>query len=172
MAEINRVTLWVDANSNDLGAYYDEQKQRAGEVVWPVIDMDPLNPAGIDLVDGRPAPATPNASMPLMKQSEALIKSWFPDMKPAQATDRKPARGGSRMNIDEAVAKFAPGWKVAGCGRECSPGLRASWGGRRNVLVTHPLDRDTGCVLSRTVAVPAGKGAGLRLDVAHDPRGD
>ncbi len=172
MAEINRVTLWADANSNDLGAYYDEKRQRAGEVVWPVIDMDPENPAGIDLVEGRPGPASPSAAMPLMKQSEALIKSWFPDMKPAQATGRKPARGASGMNIAEAVAKFAPGWKVAGCGRDCSPGLRASWGGRRNVLVTHPLDRDTGCVLSRTVTVPAGKGAALRLNVVHDPRGD
>ena len=44
MEEINRVTLWADANSNELGAYYDEDKQRAGEVVWPLIDMDPLNP--------------------------------------------------------------------------------------------------------------------------------
>jgi len=47
--QINRITLWVDANSNELGAYRDEEKQRAGELVWPLIDMDPANPAGLDL---------------------------------------------------------------------------------------------------------------------------
>ncbi|MHC4248239.1 MAG: HzsA-related protein [Planctomycetota bacterium] len=175
MQEINRVTLWVDANSNDLGAYYDEDKQRAGEVVWPVIDMDPENPAGIDLVDGRPAPASPSASMPLMKQSEALIKGWWPDMKPTQVRGGIPARAardGRGVDISEAVAKFAPEWKVADCGRDCDPGLRARWGGRKSVLVTHPLDRRTGCVLSRKVAVAAGKTTKLKLDVGHDQRGD
>jgi len=55
MKDINRITLWVDANSNELGAYRDEEKQRAGELVWPLIDMDPANPAGLDLLgDERP----------------------------------------------------------------------------------------------------------------------
>lgn len=78
MKEINRITLWVDANSNELGAYYDEDKQRAGEVVWPLIDMDPANPAGLDLFKGRTPPATPGASTPLMKKSEELIKLLRP----------------------------------------------------------------------------------------------
>ena len=75
MEEINRVTLWVDANSNELGAYRDVDKQRAGEVVWPLIDMDPDNPAGLDLVEGRPSPPMPGASVPLMRQSEELSKA-------------------------------------------------------------------------------------------------
>jgi len=53
MEEINRITLWIDANSNELGAYRDEEKQRAGEVVWPTIDMDPANPAGLDLITDK-----------------------------------------------------------------------------------------------------------------------
>lgn len=89
MKEINRVTLWVDANSNDLGAYRDEGKQRAGEVVWPLIDMDPANPAGIDLVAGRPPPPTPSASTPLMKQNEEYIKLRWPKVRPSARAARR-----------------------------------------------------------------------------------
>jgi len=76
------------------------------------------------------------------------------------------------MNLNQAMAKFAPGWKLSQCGTEMDPGLREEWGGRKNVLVTHPLDRDTGCVLSRTLSVPAGRKTALRLVVGHDPQGD
>jgi len=78
MAEINRITLWADTNSNELGAYRDERGQRAGRVVWPLIDMDPQNPAGLDLVPGHRPPPRPSASAPLMQQSEAFIKARWP----------------------------------------------------------------------------------------------
>jgi hypothetical protein len=55
-------------------------KQKAGEVVWPMIDMDPENPAGIDLAEGRPPPPPPGAETPLMKQSEEYIKAHWPDV--------------------------------------------------------------------------------------------
>ncbi len=71
-----------------------------------------------------------------------------------------------------AVAKFAPGWEITNCGTDMDPGLRAEWGGRKNVLVTHPLDENTGCVLSKKVKVPAGEKTTLRLVVGHDPQGD
>lgn len=80
MAEINRITLWVDANSNELGAYYDVKEQWAGEVVWPLIDMNPANPAGLDLFNGGKRPPTPGASTPLMKKSEELIKACWPEI--------------------------------------------------------------------------------------------
>ena len=86
-----------------------------------------------------------------------------------------PRQGGqstSKIDVSKAVAKFAPGWKVENCGNEMSPGLRAQWGGRKNVLVTHPLSRSVPCTLSRKLQVPEGKGTKLLLDVAHDPRGD
>ncbi len=89
MAEINRITLWADANSNELGAYTDQDRQRAGEVVWPLIDMDPENPAGLDLVPGRPAPPMPGASAPLMKQSEEFIKARWPDAETTRQTRDK-----------------------------------------------------------------------------------
>ncbi len=68
--------------------------------------------------------------------------------------------------------KFAPGWKLAQCGSEMDPGLRPEFGGKKNVFVTHPLDRNTGCVLAREVEIPAGEKTALRLVVGHDPRGD
>jgi hypothetical protein len=75
-------------------------------------------------------------------------------------------------HMKAAVEKFAPGWTLADCGSEMDPGLRAEWQGRKNVLVTHPLDRDTGCVLSKTVDIPAGRKTSLRVVVGHDPQGD
>jgi hypothetical protein len=52
------------------------------------------------------------------------------------------------------------------------PGLRSEHGGKRNVFVTHPLNQETGAVLSRTVAVPAKSKAKLHLVVGHNPQGD
>jgi len=80
--------------------------------------------------------------------------------------------GGSEADITEAVKKFAPGWSVAQCGAEMNPGLRDEFGGKKNVLATHPLNRETGCVLSKKVEVPTGKKTTLRLVVGHDPKGD
>jgi hypothetical protein len=80
IAEINRITLWADANSNDLGAYRDEAKQKAGESVWPAIDMDSDNPAGIDRFERRLTPPTPGATTSLMKRSEELIKMRWPEL--------------------------------------------------------------------------------------------
>ncbi len=74
--------------------------------------------------------------------------------------------------LQSQVEKVFPGWKVAKCGPDMTPGLRAEFGGKKNVLMTHPLNRGVGCVLSRKVDVPADKQTTLRLVVAHDPRGD
>lgn len=75
-------------------------------------------------------------------------------------------------SVLEQMPKFAPEWKVANCGTEMDPGLRTEWGGRQNVLVTHPLDPETACMISRQYAVPPGKQTKLRVVVGHDPRGD
>lgn len=75
-------------------------------------------------------------------------------------------------HVRTAVEKFAPGWEIANCGQEMEPGLRSEYAGKRNVLVTHPLDAQTGCVLSRKVIIPANRKTVLRIVVAHDSRGD
>lgn len=40
--------LWLDSNSLRLGAYENEAAQLRGELVWPVLDVDPRNPLGTE----------------------------------------------------------------------------------------------------------------------------
>ncbi len=79
---------------------------------------------------------------------------------------------GLQRAVQSAVDRVAPGWKVENCGPDMSPGLREEFGGRRKVLVTHPLSQTIGCTLSRKLAIPAGKTTALRLVAGHDPQGD
>ncbi len=46
-----RVVLWLDANALRLGAFYDEHRQMAGELVWPKLDVDPTNPQGLERLE-------------------------------------------------------------------------------------------------------------------------
>jgi hypothetical protein len=75
-------------------------------------------------------------------------------------------------NFSEDLARFAPGWKIAHCGSDMDPGLKAEWEGKKKVFVTHPADPNTGCVLSKSIDVPAGKTTTLRVVVGHSPNGD
>ena len=45
--EFKRITLWLDCNGNELGAYTKVDEQRRGEIVWPEIDVDPSDPMGL-----------------------------------------------------------------------------------------------------------------------------
>lgn len=74
--------------------------------------------------------------------------------------------------LARAVATVAPGWQIRSCGPDMDPGLRAQFCGKTNVLATHPLNPNTGCVLSRIAKIPAGKKTVLRVVVGHDPQGD
>ncbi len=49
---------------------------------------------------------------------------------------------------------------------------RAEYRGRKNVFMAHPLNREVGAVLSRTVDLPSGEKTTLRTVVANDDRGD
>jgi hypothetical protein len=69
-------------------------------------------------------------------------------------------------------AKFAPGWEIRDCGNDMNPGLRAEFGGKKNVFVSHPLNQNVGCTLSRTIDVPAQGKTALHLVVGHDKSGD
>ena len=46
--EFRRITLWMDCNGNELGAYTKVDEQKRGETVWPEIDVDPLDPMGMN----------------------------------------------------------------------------------------------------------------------------
>ncbi len=47
-AERHQVILWLDCNSNRLGAYDNEEAQLRGELVWPSLDVDPANVTGVE----------------------------------------------------------------------------------------------------------------------------
>jgi len=52
-----RVTLWLDCNSMRLGALHSEAQQVEGKkVVWPILDVDPRNPQGLERVARRLKP--------------------------------------------------------------------------------------------------------------------
>lgn len=104
-----------------------------------------------------------------------LEKSWEPGpIANSRFTEEEMAKitATAGKDLSKAISKFAPGWKVAKCGGDMNPGLRAEWGGKKNVLLTHPLSRTVGCVLSKKVKIPAGKKTTLQLVVGHHPEGD
>ena len=74
-----------------------------------------------------------------------------------------------KKDISKDVAAFAHGWKIRDCDSYMRPGLREEWGGRKNVLATHPLKRgNVPCVLSRSVDIPSGKKTTLELTVRNE----
>ena len=47
--ERHRVILWLDANALRYSAYHNTEAQERGELVWPLVDVDPANPlANVD----------------------------------------------------------------------------------------------------------------------------
>jgi hypothetical protein len=78
----------------------------------------------------------------------------------------------AQKRLQQDLEKVLPGWKMSHCGPDMEPGIRAEFAGKKNVFMTHPQDRSVGCVLAKTVDVPAAKKTVLRTVVAHDPRGD
>jgi hypothetical protein len=47
-AELRRITLWLDANSNELCAYTHVTEQRNGQLEWPELDFDPALGTGVE----------------------------------------------------------------------------------------------------------------------------
>jgi hypothetical protein len=76
-----------------------------------------------------------------------------------------------RVDLTEPLSKFAPGWMAKGCGSDMSPGIQ-DVGGKKGVLVTHPLSEDVPCVIGRRVDVLPDKKTTLHLVVGHHPEGD
>jgi len=74
-------------------------------------------------------------------------------------------------DIQAAVSHHFPGWTITDCGPDMDPGVREFFG-RQNVLLTHPKDRNTPCVLSREVEVPRQGTTKLLLTVTHHDQGD
>ncbi len=73
--------------------------------------------------------------------------------------------------LAKAVETFAPGWEVQDSGAQMSPGLHEELNGKKNVLVTHPLDAKKPAILRKSIDVPEGKTV-LHLVVGHHESGD
>ena len=71
-AELRRITLWLDSNSLEMPTFsLDSEvqaKARRGELVWPILDVDPKNPQGIEL--NREAPNAQAAMQIALKWSQ------------------------------------------------------------------------------------------------------
>ena len=56
--EWRRLTLWLDLNSNEIGWIGNDRSQiaaqKAGQALWPPVDIDPANPGGVER--DRPSP--------------------------------------------------------------------------------------------------------------------
>ncbi len=106
---------------------------------------------------------------------------YQPSWRPGPIADSRYSEGERRLitampdkDMSVEVETFAPGWKLTHCGWEMNPGLRPQYQGRENVLVTHPYDQETPCVLSKKVSLPEHQAAVLKLTVGHhlDPVSD
>ncbi len=79
---------------------------------------------------------------------------------------------GSAKQLQADLAKIAPGWKLSNCGPDMEPGLRADYRGRKTVFMTHPLNEEVGCSLTKTINIPSVGKTTLKLLVTNDQRGD
>jgi hypothetical protein len=78
--------------------------------------------------------------------------------------------GAKQLNAD--LQKIVPGWTLTNCGPDMEPGLRSDYRGKNSVFMTHPLNREVGCTLTKTIEVPAQGKTRLALQVAHHDGGD
>ena len=113
----------------------------------------------------------------LTRQMLTKFRNWRKEvdaqMPPPKTEVSRKKRSNVSPQLQRDVAQFAPGWAVRNWGGPgMQPGLRTSWQGRKNVLLTHPQDRNTGCVLSRKFALPDGKQSKLKFAVTNHPKGD
>ena len=76
------------------------------------------------------------------------------------------------LSTKQVFDRWSKDWTVVDLGPDMSPGIRAEYLGKQNVLMTHPLDRGNACHLARTVELAAGKKHRLEFAVAgHDDAG-
>lgn len=56
--DLRKVILWLDGNCDELGAFNNASGQKQGKRVWPDLDVDSLNPTGVE--PGVPTPVLNN----------------------------------------------------------------------------------------------------------------
>ncbi|HPC15895.1 MAG TPA: ADP-ribosylglycohydrolase family protein [Candidatus Hydrogenedentes bacterium] len=69
------------------------------------------------------------------------------------------------------MAAWNPAWRLAACGTDMQPGIHRKFQ-RDNVLLLHPVNRETPAVITAELAVPSAKKPVLEMEVTSDPKGD
>jgi hypothetical protein len=69
--DLRKVILWLDGNSDELGAFNNQSDQKLGKVVWPDLDVDPKNPTGVEA--GVLTPVIQNTTPVVTVSIKALI---------------------------------------------------------------------------------------------------
>lgn len=104
-----------------------------------------------------------------------LVFSWDPEpIANSLFTEEEMAKIKHRgfRTMQKAVDNIFPEWKISDCGQDMDPGYRASYRGRENVLMTHPLNEQVPCVLTTNIDIPKDKKTMLKLLVGHHNNGD
>jgi putative heme-binding domain-containing protein len=102
-------------------------------------------------------------------------RAWSPALRRELLGDenaglKKSAAANAPVDM-ESVSLWNPEWRVHCLPFEGAPSRVSEFHGRKNVLMTHPMDRNTPSALERTVRVPT-QGAVLRFAVAAHDQGD
>ena len=104
-----------------------------------------------------------------------LELSWAPGpIADSMFTDEERAqiRFKGFRTVVEAVESLFPGWTVKNCGLDMSPGKQEHFRGKKDVVMTHPLNRDVPCSLEIRQDIPTGKKTVLRVSVSNHPNYD
>jgi putative membrane-bound dehydrogenase-like protein len=86
--------------------------------------------------------------------------------------EEAPQKRASQPVDGESVALWNPEWRVLAPEFEGTPRKLPDFEGRKNVLVTHPVDRDTASGIERSIAVPREGKTVLSFYAAAHEKGD
>ena len=75
-------------------------------------------------------------------------------------------------SLEEAVKGIFPGWTVKNCGSDMNPGKRDEYRGKKDIVMTHPLNREVPCTLGLITDIPANKKTVLKAVVSNHPKYD
>ncbi len=105
--ELRRITLWLDCNSNELGAYTKVSDQQSGKLVWPELDCDPVNPTGVE--SDRPLASDTdvrNRFSPWLKKAGSSIpKAFFSAERMTLTVQNLPAVNNCNIQLFNAAGR-------------------------------------------------------------------
>ncbi|NBV21851.1 MAG: dehydrogenase [Proteobacteria bacterium] len=97
--------------------------------------------------------------------------SWKNDSGHGADAPKPPGKKAAAID-HESVALWNPDWHVIAPDFEGTPAKLVEFAGQRNVLNTHPFDRERAAALERELTLPAGQKTTLKFLVASHEKGD